>query len=389
MDTKLIECKLIDVPKVSGEIRTFSKEFAVTLADSLRIEGQLCPVLVRLNNAAPGRFILVAGRHRLYGMKNVLKEQFIMASIDETMDDAEAALAADTENLWRNPLNKAQHAGALKRWHANWLAKMPALVTTAAAPVAEGAEGAVSQTGENTETKALPAPVRETEADFDAKVAATTGQSLRSVARAKQIANAFTAEQLEVFTQMEVNQTDMTTIAKIKDENLRAEVVNLIASGMVVADAIKEVCKDAKPVRDNGNTTKAEREIKAAAGAEVKAELTDDEWFAENCGEKAAMLGDPTRFKSDALLYRSVTELRHAFRSKGKKFLAATKKAGNYGAFWNLLNRTMSISHPKDWLLCPGCNGQGSTPSPTGDGTTCKCGKCFGGGYLLKTEEYL
>ena len=95
MDTKLIECKLIDVPKVPGDIRTFSKEFAVTLADSLRIDGQLQPIVVRLNPAAPGRYIMVAGRHRLYGMKNVLKEQFINASIDETMDDAEAALAAE------------------------------------------------------------------------------------------------------------------------------------------------------------------------------------------------------------------------------------------------------------------------------------------------------
>lgn len=390
METKLIECKLIDIPKVSGTVRTFNKEFAYTLADSIKMDGQLCPITVRLNPASPGRYILVIGKHRLFAIKNVLKEQFIAAVVCDQMDAAEAAFALDAENLWRNPLNKAQHSAAFKRWHAHWLSVMPQLEVKAIAPVAEGEADDDCQTGNTEEAakEAAPAPVAETEADFDAKVAATTGQSLRSVRRTKSIANAFTAEQLEVFIQMEVSQTDMLQISRIKDESLRAEVVNLIASGMVPEEAIKEVCKDIEPVRETGKS-KAANEAKKTAAAEVVAEQTDEEWFVESCGEKAAMLGDTTKYKSDALLYRSITELRHYFRSKGKKAIAESKKAGNTGGFWNLVNRFASISHPKDWLLCINCAGKGRDETHNAAGDPVKCPKCYGAGYLLKTEEYL
>ena len=400
METKLIECKLIDVPKVEGSKRTFSKEFAVKLADSLKVDGQLNPIVVRTNPNAPGRYIMVAGRHRLYGMKNVNKEQFINATIAEGMDDAEAAIAADVENLWRNPLNKAQTAAALKRWHTHWLKNLPADAAPAAIAAAKAA------VADHSDQSTLPAPMNaeaETptpepekrgtaanETAFNKKVAAATGQSEMSVRRVKAIANAFTEDQLEVFTQMDVSQTDMLTIAKIKDASKRAEIVALIASSMTVEDAIKEIMKDAAPSRYMHKEHAGEEKAAAKVSKEVKApELTDDEWFEQNCSEKAGMFGDYAKFKADALLFRSVSDLRHTFRTKGKGFLAATKKAGVTGAFYNLVNRFISISHPKDWLLCPQCKGQGADLSPTSDGTTHKCPKCFGGGYLLKTEEFL
>ena len=148
--------------------------------------------------------------------------------------------------------------------------------------------------------------------------------------------------------------------------------------------------KDAAPSRYMHKEHAGEEKAAAKVSKEVKApELTDDEWFEQNCSEKAGMFGDYAKFKADALLFRSVSDLRHTFRTKGKGFLAATKKAGVTGAFYNLVNRFISISHPKDWLLCPQCKGQGADLSPTSDGTTHKCPKCFGGGYLLKTEEFL
>lgn len=399
METLLIECKLIDVPKVSGDVRTFSKEFAVKLADSLKIDGQQNPIVVRPNPASPGRYILISGKHRLYGMKNVLKEQFIRATVIADMDDAEAAIASDVENLWRNPLNKAQHASAVKRWHAHWLAKMPviepkAVAAKAATETADGEPVATDQTDQKApEAPVAAEPVAAAEAASEAKfnetVAAVTGQSAMTVRRSKAIANAFTAEQLEVFVQMEVNQTDMMTIAKIKDESQRAEVVNLVASGMVVADAIKEVMKDKAPARYNNGGADADA-AKAAAKADKEPELSDDEWFTANCGEKAAMLGDPAKFKSDALLFRKHSDLRHAYRSKGKKALGDTKKTGITGAFFNLVNRVLSISHPKDWLICPECKGKCVNESLSAVAAEpVKCNKCFGGGYLLKTEEYL
>lgn len=388
METKLIECKLIDVPKIEGAKRTFSKEFAIKLADSLKIDGQLNPVVVRPNLVTLGRYIMVAGRHRLYGMKNVLKEQFISATIAEGMSETEAGMASDVENLWRNPLNKAQTAAALKRWHTHWLENLPAEAEKSVVAVDHNDQNALPAPEPTAAAKAVADAANETE--FNKKVAAVTGQSEVSVRRAKAIGNAFTEEQLEVFTQMEVTQVDMLTIAKIKDAAKRGEIVALIASGMTVDDAIKEIMKDAAPTRYNKHEKQADgdKEAAKAVKAAKEPELSDDDWFEANCGEKAAMLGDPARFKADALLFRSVSELRHAFRTKGKKFLADTKKAGITGAFYNLVNRFISISHPKDWLLCPECKGQGSTP-PSPGGVAAKCGRCFGGGYLLKTEEFL
>jgi hypothetical protein len=49
-----------------------------------------------------------------------------------------------------------------------------------------------------------------------------------------------------------VNQTDMGNIAMIKDVEKRGEVVSLVASGMDVAEAIKEVCGADAPLPDTG-----------------------------------------------------------------------------------------------------------------------------------------
>ena len=405
METKLIECQVIDVPKVGAAVRTFNKEFAVQLADSLKVDGQQNPIVVRTNPAVPARYILVSGRHRLYGMKQVLKEQFISATVIPDMDDAEAAIAADVENLWRSPLNKAQHASALKRWHTHWLAKMPAIEPKAdVAKVAKAAVVAADGTDQNDrksesdgalESVGSVEPASETQ--FNEAVAAVTGQSVASVRRSKAIAAAFTADQLEAFVQCATNQTDMLTIAKIKDEAKRAEVVNLIASGMEVKDALKEVLRDAAPSRYNCGGAEADA-AKVAAKADKSPELSDDEWFEANCGEKSAMLGNSARFKADALLFRAHADLRHNYRVKGKKALAETKKGGVTGPFFNLVNRVLSISHPKDWLICPECFGKGEVASGARDEdvarfgpgyAAAKCPKCFGGGYLLKTETYL
>ena len=389
METKLIECKHIDVPEAEPATRSFSKGFATKLARSIKIDGLYNPIVVRPSPAAPGRYILVQGKNRLFATKKVLKEQFIRATVIKDMDAAEAELAAVVENIWRNPLNKAQLALGMQTWYDHWFAKNPPLTVKATPPDPEwvGAETEKCQSGNSGTRAASPEPVADqvadrTESSFDNTASAATGRSLRSVRRTKSLGKTFNRDQLEVFVQMQVNETDMTTIAKIKNIDKRAEVVDLISSGMEPSEAIKEVMKDNAPVRDNGSQTKAERETKQVAKAEVHVELTDDEWFELYCGEKAAMLGDPARFKSDALLFRAVSEARHTLRVQIKGELAETKRVGNIGPVYALLNRAISMSHPRDFLLCGVCAGKG-----TKDGE--KCGRCFGAGYQIKTEEYL
>lgn len=397
METKIVECKQIDVLKTTDGSRTFSKEFAVKLSDSVKTDGLQNAIVVRPNPASKGRYILVSGKHRLYATKNVLKEQFIRCTVIEDMDAEEAEIAAVAENLYRNPLNKAQQAVAIKKWHSHWLAKLPVIEPKAIAAPAPVEPTAIDQTDQLAPEPVAPVADPAVETAFNDKVAAITGQSAVTVRRSKAIANAFTADQLEVFVQMGINQTDMLTIAKIKDVGQRAEVVALIASGMVAEDAIKEVTKDKAPSRYNNGGAEADT-AKATVKSEKEPELTDDEWFEANCGEKAAMLGSPAKFKSDALLFRKLTDLRHAFRVKGKKFLVETKKASVTGPFFNLVNRVLSIAHPKDWLLCPECKGQGTVTSEAGEedvkqygqGFAKKsCVKCYAGGFLLKTETYL
>ena len=116
MDTQLIACKLIDVPEGRRRLRTSPRSSPSSLADSHQGRGEYNPIVVRPDPAPPGRYIGVQGRHRLYAMKKVLKEQFIRATVIEDMDDTDADMAPIAENLWRNPLTKAQHARALKRW---------------------------------------------------------------------------------------------------------------------------------------------------------------------------------------------------------------------------------------------------------------------------------
>lgn len=396
MDVKLIECRLIDVPKSNNELRTFSKEFAVNLSDSIKSEGMYNPVAVRPNPASPGRFLLVQGKHRLYAVKSVLKEQFINCTIIADMDDIDAEMAMIAENLWRNPLTRPQHAICLKKWFAHWMTKNPQKVgrgsagSLAAAKSREAKKAAASGAKEGNEAGTADATAGDdgestdsgAEQSFTKIVAAATGQSEASATRTKRIAVAFNEDQLDVFNQMSVSQTDMLRIAKIKDEAKRGEVVNLIASGIDVAESIKEVMGDAAPKRDNGES-KATAEAKETAKEEKRAELTDDEWFLTYCGEKAAMLGDPSRFKADCLLYRNITDARHAFRAKVKAAVKATGEAGTKGPVFFAVNRIIAMSHPRDFTLCFDCKGKGK------DSASVNCKKCGGAGFALKLEEYL
>src|SRR4051812_21410764 len=103
MDVQILECSKIDKPRVEKKLRTFKKDFAQLLAESIRVEGMHQPILVRPHPTAPGRYIVVFGVHRLYAVSHILKEPMIEAKVCVDMDDTDAAMATLAENLWRNP----------------------------------------------------------------------------------------------------------------------------------------------------------------------------------------------------------------------------------------------------------------------------------------------
>ena len=155
------------------ELRTFSKKFARDLAQSIKAEGMYNPIVVRPNPEKPGRFLLVAGRSRLYAKKKVLKERFIECNVLHDMDEEDHKMAAITENLWRSEISKAQRLLSVQRWHEHYVAKHnpkpksePAAATTneqktteeTSANLAEHGNGLVAESnGEPSDEKALTA----------------------------------------------------------------------------------------------------------------------------------------------------------------------------------------------------------------------------------------
>lgn len=403
MDTRLIECKKISLTaKRDKHYRTFNKEFALHLADAIKVEGMLQPICVRPDPDKAENFIIIAGRHRFYAKKNVLKEQFIECNV-LNIDFEQHEMLAITENLWRNPLTKNQHGLSIKRWYDLYALANPekvgcahsghsraakaaeAAVTATAGETADPvtAKLAVTQTEQTATSSAEETTSEVTEGAAEGAVGvfvAATGMSKRSAERKIALARKFDEEQLEALDQMKVTQEEREEIARIADPVAMNQVINLIISGMDVPMAIAEVLKDQAPVV----VTKAQEAAQAKAAAkEAKApELNDEEWYATQCGEKGAMLADPAKFKTDAILYRAVVDERAAFRAKVKGKVKAVRQDRVSGPFCNLINRTISVSHPKDWALCGTCGGKGVVNGQ-------KCPRCYGTCYELTTEEYL
>jgi len=383
---ELVECKLISVPKGGKDVRTFNKEFAQTLAQSIKTEGMHNAIVLRPDPEKPGHYLVIQGRHRLYSVSRVLKEQFIEAKIVD-IDEKQAEFASLSENLWRNPLTKGQHSIALKRWWEYYSKLNPnAKDRTAAARQAKMKSKIEEVLCHNGATKRTQGPdqskkaIKRQPSDFTKQVAAATGMSERTAERELRVAKAFTEEQLEALDQMLVGAIDRETIARIKDDSERGEIINLIVYGMDVHGALKQVLGGRAPGRSNQSCEAAA--AAAQAKGESDTELSDDQWLETYCGDKIKLLKDPAKYKVDALLFRWVLEARTTFRGKVKTKAKLVKANKVYGLFFGVLNRLIAVSHPKDWPLCGSCVGKGHDDA----GQSCKT--CYGGGYQLKTEDY-
>lgn len=399
-ETRFIECKKITFAKDTDKnLRTFCKKFACNLAPSIAEQGLIQPIAVWADPATPGEFIGIDGRHRYHAVHKVLKQQLIECNIFADMNEAEAHMASVAANLWRNNLSPAQYTQSIKVWFEYYSAKHPDKVgsnrsnpedrATTEAAAAKAPEAATASPGDP-EAEAVAADAEEVE-NFAKTVAVTTGQSVSSAQRTQRIAVAFDSDQLAAFGQMNTSKTDMLMIAKIKSKDKRAEVVNLVASGMEPATAVARIMGDQAPERDSGNKTKAEKKAAAeAAKAETEPALSDDEWFEKECGDKASLIVIPDKFKADAILYRQANEARHVFRGKTKSSLKKIKDEKLNGPLWSLMQRLVNLSHPKDWFLCAGCAGKClNRPQENPNDNDALCQKCYGAGFQLKTEQYI
>jgi ParB family chromosome partitioning protein len=91
----------------------FNAEELESLAESIRVQGVLQPILVRSHPTAPERYQIVAGERRFRGaMQAGLTE---IPAILRDMDDSDAAIVALVENLQRQDLNAIEEAEGYQR----------------------------------------------------------------------------------------------------------------------------------------------------------------------------------------------------------------------------------------------------------------------------------
>ncbi|HEY0185637.1 MAG TPA: ParB/RepB/Spo0J family partition protein [Rhodopila sp.] len=91
----------------------FNAEELESLAESIRVQGVLQPILVRSHPSAPERYQIVAGERRFRAaMQAGLTE---IPAILRDMDDSDAAVVALVENLQRQDLNAIEEAEGYQR----------------------------------------------------------------------------------------------------------------------------------------------------------------------------------------------------------------------------------------------------------------------------------
>jgi ParB family chromosome partitioning protein len=91
----------------------FNPEELESLAESIRVQGVLQPILVRAHPTTPDRYQIVAGERRFRGaMQAGLTE---IPTILRDMDDSDAAVIALVENLQRQDLNAIEEAEGYQR----------------------------------------------------------------------------------------------------------------------------------------------------------------------------------------------------------------------------------------------------------------------------------
>jgi ParB family chromosome partitioning protein len=91
----------------------FDPDELASLADSIRVQGVLQPILVRSHPTASGRYQIVAGERRFRAA--VQAGLNAISAIKRDMDDSDTAVVALVENLQRQDLNAIEEAEGYQR----------------------------------------------------------------------------------------------------------------------------------------------------------------------------------------------------------------------------------------------------------------------------------
>lgn len=223
MKIQAIECKKIELPRVSKLLRTIDEEFAAILAQSIAAQGMFQPIVVRQDPVRPDRFLVVQGLHRWYAKKNILKEKFIDCIVLPKMEDAAYELAMIAGNLRQQPQTDGRRTLAVKRW-AEFLESEPS-----------GRLGRRSTTAEEARGKG---PVD--------RLAVAFGVKKRQAERYLRAAKAFNRKQLEALDKCQVTAQHREEILQKTEKADWDRVIELISSGKKPTDAITRFQKGLK-----------------------------------------------------------------------------------------------------------------------------------------------
>jgi hypothetical protein len=195
--------------------------------------------------------------------------------------------------------------------------------------------------------------------------------SERTATRMAKIVSSFTPEQVAIFGPLiaakKITLGEIGEMAKkLTTPEARAKAVALLASGMAPAEAVKKGAALIKPDKTKPRTDD---------------DLTDAEWLEAHCSKQLANLKKKDEFKSNAIMYRRLFEMRNKFRNASKKIRGEFKSCGTKGPFFAVVQRLAQCKHPSQWAACGACGGTGINNQ-----TSSPCAVCFGAAFKLTSD---
>jgi hypothetical protein len=354
---------LIDVP---AKWRKVSPAAVGQLAESLKHDGLLQPIGLRVHPKDPDRYELLFGRHRIEGAK-AAGWATIPARIFGTVNDTQARLMTFSENVHRQELAPAEAVAAMKELHAAYSEDFPERVGNRAGATAKHAKRGKAEIAPAGRAEAEEAAGTES---FYTMMGQKTGLKKSQIKKYIHAGKNLSSEQLGVLAAANVVLEDIHKINKMKHEHI-ARAVALIAAG---ADAKVAIAEAPLPP---GTTV----EVVAGAPGVPDDQMTDGEWLQTYCGEVLERLKGAARavYTTDALVYRRLAAARRTLRVAAKEPLAIARQA-NPGPFCGLVQKLVNLDHPKNWLPCGACGGSGEEEGGR------PCGQCHKNGYVLQKE---
>ncbi len=105
----------IKIRKPTPDERTYNPMMARALAESIELDGQLQPVILRPHPTEKGYYENVAGLHRIRAIGEILGWDEIDAYVIEC-DDEHREIMRAAENVFRTPLKELQFYTLISKW---------------------------------------------------------------------------------------------------------------------------------------------------------------------------------------------------------------------------------------------------------------------------------